>query len=92
MAHVVGYKGQVVIAKEIRDHLGVEPGWLAFQRLVDDHVEVYFLPPEHRKSLRGSLAEYVKVHVAPGEEWEKARDAAWSLAVTEKAATGKRAS
>ena len=92
MAHVVGYKGQVVIAKEIRDHLGVEPGWLAFQRPVDDHVEVYFLPPEHRKSLRGSLAEYVKVHVAPEEEWEKARATAWSLAVTEKAETGKRAS
>lgn len=92
MVYVVGYKGQVVIAKEIRDRLGVEPGWLALQRLVDDHVEVYFLPPEHRKSLRGSLAEYVKVHVAPGEEWAKARDTAWSQAVTEKAARGKRAS
>lgn len=91
MAHVVGYKGQVVIAKEIRDRLGVEPGWLALQFLVDDHVEVYFLPPEHRESLKGSLAEYVKVDVAPGEEWEKARDIAWSRAVTEKAETGKRA-
>ena len=45
MAHVVGFKGQVVIAKEIRDQLRIEPGWLALQRLVNDHVEVYFLPP-----------------------------------------------
>ena len=57
MAYVVGPKGQVVIAKEIRDRLGVEPGWLALQRVVGDHVEVHFLPPEHRKSLKGSLAD-----------------------------------
>ena len=43
MAHFVGPKGQIVIAKEIRERLGVAPGWLTIQRLVDDHVEVYFL-------------------------------------------------
>ena len=77
MAHVVGPKGQVVIAKEIRDQLGVAPGWLALQRLVNDHVEVYFLPPEHRKSLKGSLAKHVKVRIGPGREWDRAREAAW---------------
>jgi AbrB family looped-hinge helix DNA binding protein len=80
MAYVVGPKGQVVIAKEIRDRLGVKPGWLALQRLADDHVEVYFVAPEHRKSLKGSLAKHVKAHVAPGEEWSKARETAWSEA------------
>ncbi len=80
MAHKVGAKGQVVIAKEIRDRLGVEPGWLALQRLVDDHVEVYFLPPGHRKSLKGSLAAHVSVSVASGEEWSHAREAAWKAA------------
>ncbi|MFP3975287.1 MAG: AbrB/MazE/SpoVT family DNA-binding domain-containing protein [Dehalococcoidia bacterium] len=84
MAHVVGFKGQVVIAKEIRDQLGVQPGWLALQRLVNDHVEVYFLPPEHRKSLKGSLANHAKGHVATGPEWDKARDMAWDKAAKEK--------
>jgi len=77
MAHLVGPKGQVVIAKEIRDRLGVGPGWLAIQRLVDDHVEVYFIPPAHRQSLKGSLSKHVKARVAAGEEWARAREAAW---------------
>jgi bifunctional DNA-binding transcriptional regulator/antitoxin component of YhaV-PrlF toxin-antitoxin module len=84
MAHVVGPKGQVVIAKDIRDQLGVERGWLALQRLVNDHVEVYFLPPEHRKSLKGSLAKHVRARVAPGGEWDKAREMAWDKAGKEK--------
>ncbi len=73
MAHVVGTKGQGVIAKEIRYQLGVQPGWLAIQRLVGDHVEVCFLPPEHRKSLEGSLGKYINVHIAPDQDWDEAR-------------------
>jgi bifunctional DNA-binding transcriptional regulator/antitoxin component of YhaV-PrlF toxin-antitoxin module len=84
MVYVVGQKGQVVIAKEIRDRLGVEPGWVALQRLEGDHVEVFFIPPEHRKSLRGSLAEHIKVRPALGKEWDRARDKAWRKAVKEK--------
>lgn len=92
MAHVVGPKGQIVIAKEIRDRLGVEPGWVALQRLAGDHVEVYFVPPEHKKSLKGSLAEHVKVCVAPGQEWNKARDMAWEKAAKGKIGAGERVS
>lgn len=92
MAHVVGAKGQVVISKEIRERLGVEPGWIAIQRLVDDHVEVYFIPPEHRKSLKGSLAVYLRARVSPGEEWDRAREAAWNEVAEEKVVEGKRAS
>ena len=92
MAYRVGLKGQVVIAKEIRDRLGVEPGWLALQRLVDDHVEVYFLPPEHRKSLKGSLAGYLKAHIPHGQKWDKARDIAWKKATEKLTGPGERAS
>ncbi len=83
MANVVGTKGQVVIAKEIRDRLGVGPGWLALQRLVDDHVEVYFVPPEHTRSLKGCLAKYATRSLPPGPEWDKARETAWDEAVRE---------
>ena len=77
MAHKVGRKGQIVIEKQIRDRLGVKPGWLALQRLVGDHVEVYFVPPEHDRSLKGNLAEHTNVRIPPGEEWDKARANAW---------------
>ncbi len=60
MANVVGPKGQIVIKKEIRDRLGVKRGWVALQRLAGDHVEVYFILPEHRKSLKGSLALHLR--------------------------------
>jgi AbrB family looped-hinge helix DNA binding protein len=84
MSHVVGPKGQVVIAKEIRDRLGIQPGWIALQRVVDDHVEMYFLPPEHHRSLKGSLADHVEVRVAPGKTWDQARETAWSEAARQK--------
>lgn len=92
MAHVVGAKGQIVIAKEIRDRLGVEPGWVALQRLAGDHIEVYLVPPQHRKSLKGSLARHVKVPVAPGPEWDEARDVAWEQAARGKIGSGEQVS
>lgn len=92
MAHLVGPKGQIVIAKEIRDRLGVEPGWVALQRLVGDHVEVYLVPPKHRKSLKASLARHIKTRVGPGEEWDKAREDGWAQAAREKTGSGERVS
>ncbi len=86
MRYTVGPKGQVVIAKEISDRLGVKPGWLALQRMVDNHVEVYFLPPEHNRSLKGSLAPYTNVQVDPGEDWDRAREEAWAAAAREEVA------
>lgn len=84
MSYTVGPKGQVVIAKEFRDRLGVKSGWVALQRLVGDHVEVYFVPPAHRESLKGSLAGHLRRHVGGGEEWERAREAAWREAAQER--------
>lgn len=56
----VGPKGQVVISKGIRDALGIQPGSLAIERIVDGHVEITFLPPRHRRSLAGVLSAYAK--------------------------------
>lgn len=81
MAHVVGTKGQVVIAKEIRDRLGIGAGWMVLQRVVGDHVELRFVPPEHNESLLGSLAPYSNVNVPP-EEWQRARERAWHEAAS----------
>jgi AbrB family looped-hinge helix DNA binding protein len=51
MTHRVGAKGQVVIPKELRDELGIEPGdEVSFWRH-DDHVAVR--PIAHRRPLRG---------------------------------------
>ena len=83
MANKVGAKGQIVVEKQIRDRLGVEPGWLALQRLVDDHLEVYFVPPEHTRSLKGSLKAYVTTHISP-DDWHDAKERAWAIAAWEK--------
>ena len=80
MASTVGEKGQVVIEKPIRDALGVRPGFVAVQSLRDDRVEIRFYPPEHNRSLKGALAEFVECSIPP-EEWEQARQDAWSEAV-----------
>lgn len=56
MANRVWKTGHVVIEKSIRDELGIKPGWLAIQRLVDGHVEISFSPPESDESLPGALA------------------------------------
>ncbi|MDO8673417.1 MAG: AbrB/MazE/SpoVT family DNA-binding domain-containing protein [Dehalococcoidia bacterium] len=74
---MVSSNGRIVISKEIRDKLGVKPGWIAIECLVEEHVEVYFIPPEHRRSLKGSLASHIGHHIPPGEEWDIARDCAW---------------
>ncbi|PKB78319.1 MAG: AbrB family transcriptional regulator [SAR202 cluster bacterium Io17-Chloro-G9] len=84
MATKVGTKGQVVIDKQIRDRLGIGPGWIALQKLVDDHVEIYFVGPEHNRSLKGSLAKYTDIVIQPGEEWNKAREQAWEAAARER--------
>ena len=77
MAAKVGTKGQVVIEKSLRERLGVEPGHFAVQRIVGDHVEIRFHPPEHDCSLRGVLSAVTARSVAP-EEWRDAKERAWS--------------
>ena len=78
MATQVGPEGQIVIEKEIRDALGVESGWTAFQQLVDGHVEIYFIPPKHNRSLLGILAPYTDVRIPDEEAFHEATEQAWA--------------
>jgi AbrB family looped-hinge helix DNA binding protein len=92
MTYTVGPKGQIVIAKEIRERLGIEPGWMALQRVEDDHLVVYFLPPEHDRSLAGVLAPYIEESVRESlanKDWRDISDAAWEAAARERAARQK---
>lgn len=85
MATKVGPEGQVVIEQAIRDELGVEPGWTALQLLVDGHVELYFIPPEHNDSLLGVLAQYTDVRIPDEDalhdaiEWARGEEAAEAI-------------
>jgi len=78
----VGTKGQIVIDKRLRDQLGIGPGWIALQRLIDDHIEVRFLPPESRDSLYGILAPYTSVSISPGD-WHETKEKALADAFAE---------
>ena len=60
-----------MIDREVREKLGVKPGWIAVWR----GAEVYFFPPPHRRSLKGRLRDLVKARVPP-ERWDEARKAA----------------
>jgi len=51
-------KGQVVIPKEIREQLGIQPGQKVSVELVKDHVEIRPLPTDPVKALRGIFREY----------------------------------
>lgn len=82
MATKVGTKGQIVIEDPIREALGIEPGYMAVQTLVGDHVEIRFFPPDHQRSLKGVLAKYVRRSAGP-EEWPKLREEAWAKAARE---------
>ena len=81
MSRRVGPKGQVVIDKEIRDQLGVQPGSIAIQKLVGDHVEIRFAPPPpavtlHKRSLLGILG--TEGESVPPKDWRRARGRAWA--------------
>jgi AbrB family looped-hinge helix DNA binding protein len=82
MAHKVGTKGQVVIAKEIRDKLGIEPGALTIQRIVDGHLEIRFVPVTHH-SVAGILAGRGEP-IGPDDDWQVVKERAWAEAARER--------
>ena len=58
MATVMGPKGQVTISKEIRERLGIGPGWMAVQHVVGEHVELHFVAPEQDESHASDTAPF----------------------------------
>jgi AbrB family looped-hinge helix DNA binding protein len=73
----VGTKGQVTIEKEIRDTLGIRPGWRAIQRLEGKRLVIEFLPPKHRRSLAGILTDATTIRAATEAELQAATEEAW---------------
>lgn len=65
MTHRVGPKGQVVIPKELRDALGIEPGDEVNFWQHDDHVAVRLA--SHRRPLRGRFEGSSLVDVLTAE-------------------------
>ena len=80
MTSMVSEKGQITISKEIREQLGIGQGWRALQRRVEDHIEIRFLPPRHRRSLRGALAGPTgeRTPAETEEGFSRASEAAWA--------------
>ena len=77
----VGTKYQLVIDRRARAVLGIAPGWQALERVVDGHLEVYFLPPDHHESLAGSLNAYGRTSALEPAEQESQ---AWVAHVNER--------
>ena len=80
----VGQNGEIVVSEELRQKLGISPGWRAYQFLGDGCLKIYFRPPDNGKPLAGSLSKYVKKSIAPGKEWDEAREYAWKIRAEEK--------
>jgi bifunctional DNA-binding transcriptional regulator/antitoxin component of YhaV-PrlF toxin-antitoxin module len=85
----VSKRFQVVIERAARKKLGIHPGWVAVQTVVGDHLEMRFLPPEHNRSLAGSLNSYAR---GPVEDYATEKGAGWLGHVEAEWSTGARTS
>ncbi|MEO5964054.1 MAG: AbrB/MazE/SpoVT family DNA-binding domain-containing protein [Candidatus Limnocylindrales bacterium] len=72
----VGERGQITIAKAIRDELAIYAGDETVQRVEDGRIVIEVIPGTHRRSLAGSLRDKVR-RTPPDQSWEALRDAAW---------------
>jgi bifunctional DNA-binding transcriptional regulator/antitoxin component of YhaV-PrlF toxin-antitoxin module len=51
----VSERGQITIDRDIRRKLGIQPGMIAVQRIVNGKLEIVFVPGPHTRSLFGIL-------------------------------------
>lgn len=79
MASVSRSKEVVVIAPDLREKFGWGDEGDIIEVECDGKIVSYLLPPVHNESLMGSLAPYIK-RTLPEDEWDKARELAWSEA------------
>ena len=73
----VGDRGQITIAKSIREELAIYAGDETVQRVEDGRIVIEVVPGRHRRSLAGSLRDKVGRR-PPDESWAALRDAAWN--------------
>ncbi len=57
MAAVVNPRGRITVDREVRRRLGVRPGMIAVQQVVENQLIVTFIPAPHRRSLAGVLGK-----------------------------------
>jgi AbrB family looped-hinge helix DNA binding protein len=77
MTSRVGERGQITIAKAIREELAIYAGDETVQRVENGRIVIDVIPGRHRRSLAGSLKD--KVGRKPADEsWEVLRDSAWA--------------
>ena len=76
MTSRVGDRGQITIAKAIREELGIYAGDETVQRVEDGRIVIEVVRGRHRRSLAGSLRD--KATRRPKDEsWPAIRDGAW---------------
>jgi AbrB family looped-hinge helix DNA binding protein len=72
----VGERGQITIAKAIREQLAIHAGDETVQRIEGGRIVIEVIPGRHRRSLAGTLRD--KVERTPADEsWPALRDASW---------------
>ena len=73
MTSQVSERGQITIDRAVRKQLGIQPGMVAYQEVVDGQLQIVFLPAPHRDSLFGVLHQAGEAaKVLTGEDLEQA--------------------
>ncbi len=73
MSAVVTPRGQITVDRAARERLGVKPGMVAVQHVVDNQLVVTFIPGPHNRSLAGILGKPPRTVPA---DWDQIREAA----------------